>query len=370
MKFIDEFRDPDLIRGLLKGIEKTGERIGRPVTVMEVCGTHTVAIGRFGLRKLLPAGIRLVSGPGCPVCVTAIEDVDRALHLAGREGVLFATFGDMLRVPGTKGVTLQKLRADGADVRVVLSPADVLALAEKNRSQEVVFMGIGFETTAPAAASLILRARERNLDNLTVFSVHKLIPPAMKALVEDPELKLDGFLCPGHVSTIIGAKAYGFLPEQAGASAVITGFEPVDILEGILMILRQIDGGQRKVEIQYTRAVSPEGNPRALALMEQVFEPGPALWRGLGSMDGSGLRIREPYRPLDAAKRFSFPDIRSEEVRGCACGTVLRGAIRPSQCPLFRVRCNPRNPLGPCMVSSEGTCAAYFKYHREREEEP
>jgi hydrogenase expression/formation protein HypD len=310
-----------------------------------------------------------VSGPGCPVCVTAIEDVDRALHLAGREGVLFATFGDMLRVPGTKGVTLQKLRADGADVRVVLSPADALALAEKNRSRETVFMGIGFETTAPAAASLILRARERNLDNLTVYSVHKLIPPAMKALVEDPELKLDGFLCPGHVSTIIGQRHTAFSRNRRGVRrhhGIRTrghpGGDPHD------------PPADRRGAKKGGDPVYPGGEPRGKSPGPGAHGTGvrarPRPWRGLGSMDGSGLRIREPYRSLDAAKRFSFPDIRSEEVRGCACGTVLRGAMRPSRCPLFRVRCNPRNPLGPCMVSSEGTCAAYFKYHREREEEP
>jgi len=365
MKFIDEYRDPDLIRGLLKRIEETLRNIGRPVSVMEVCGTHTMAIGRFGLRNLLPPELCLVSGPGCPVCVTAIEDVDRALYLAGRERVLFATFGDMLRVPGTKGATLQKLRAAGADIRVVLSSLDVLALAKGNGAREVVFMGIGFETTAPTTASLILRARERKLDNLTIFSVHKVIPPAMKALVEDPELNIDGFLCPGHVSTIIGSGPYDFLPEKAGASAVITGFEPADILEGILMILRQIETGKRKVEIQYTRAVNPEGNPRATAIMEKVFEPGPARWRGLGDIAGSGLLIREPYGTLDAARRFTFPEMTSEEIRGCSCGAILRGAKQPPQCPLFRIRCNPRNPLGPCMVSSEGTCAAYYRYGGE-----
>jgi len=365
MKFIDEYRDPDLIRELLQCIGTTQSRIGRPVTVMEVCGTHTMAVGRFGLRTLLPAGLRLISGPGCPVCVTAIEDVDRALYLAEQEGVLFATFGDMLRVPGTNGRTMQKLRADGADVRVVLSPMDALALAEDHPKREAVFMGIGFETTAPATASMILRAREKGLDNLSVFSAHKVIPPAMKALVDDRSLKIDGFLCPGHVSTIIGSGAYSFLPEKAGASAVITGFEPVDILEGLLMILRQIATGERKVEIQYVRAVSPEGNPRAVAVMEKVFEPGPARWRGLGDMAGSGLLIRASYGSLDASRRFIFPAMTSEEIRGCSCGAILRGAKQPPQCPLFRIRCTPRNPLGPCMVSSEGTCAAYYRYGGE-----
>jgi len=332
---------------------------------MEVCGTHTMAIGRFGLRKLLPREIRLISGPGCPVCVTAVEDVDRALHLAGESGVLFATFGDMLRVPGTGGRTLQKLRADGADVRVVLSPLDVLALAEGHPERQVVFMAIGFETTAPATASLLIRARDRDLENLTVLSTHKVIPPAMKALVEDRSLNLDGFLCPGHVSTIIGSSPYGFLPEKAGASAVITGFEPVDILEGLLMVLRQIEKGVRRVEIQYTRAVNPGGNPRALAVLEKVFQAGPSRWRGLGDMADSGLFIGEPYGAWDAARRFSFPDMPSEEIKGCSCGAVLRGVMEPSRCPHFRTRCTPRNPLGPCMVSPEGTCAAFYRYDAE-----
>ncbi len=365
MKFIDPYRDPDLVLGLLEGIEKTCGRIGRPVSVMEVCGTHTMAIGRYGLRRLLPREIRLISGPGCPVCVTAMEDVDRALHLAGRTGVLFATFGDMLRVPGTGGRTLQKLRADGADVRVVLSPLDVLALAEGHPERQVVFMAIGFETTAPATASLLIRARDRNLENLTVLSTHKVIPPAMKALVEDRSLNLDGFLCPGHVSTIIGSGPYGFLPEKAGACAVITGFEPVDILEGLLMVLRQIEKGVRRVEIQYTRAVNPGGNPRALAVLEKVFRAGPSRWRGLGDMADSGLFIGEPYSAWDAARRFSFPDMPSAEIKGCSCGAVLRGVMEPSRCPHFRTRCTPSSPLGPCMVSSEGTCAAFYRYDLE-----
>jgi hydrogenase expression/formation protein HypD len=361
MRYIDEYRDPLLARGLLKRIAERAARIGRPVTFMEVCGSHTQAIGRHGIRSLLPTGIRLISGPGCPVCVTSIRDVDAALYLAGREKVVFATFGDMMRVPGTGGANLQRLRAAGADIRVISSAMDGITLAEAAGNREVLFMGIGFETTAPTVASMVRTARQRGISNLSVFSVHKVIPPALRLLIADPDLDLDGFLCPGHVSMVIGSGAYAMLPE-AGQAAVIAGFEPIDIFEAILMLLEQIESGRQEVAIQYSRAVRPEGNPRAMALMDEAFETGDAEWRGLGKIEQSGLFLRGTYSKFDARKRFSIPEFASEEIPGCACGEILRGIKEPAECPLFRRLCTPANPVGPCMVSSEGTCAARYRY--------
>ncbi|MBN2437276.1 MAG: hydrogenase formation protein HypD [Deltaproteobacteria bacterium] len=361
MKHIDEYRDSRLAGGLLQRIKERAEKIGRPVAFMEVCGSHTQAIGRYGIRSLLPPGIRLISGPGCPVCVTSIRDVDAALHLAGRNNVTFATFGDMMRVPGTGGANLQRLRAAGADIRVVSSAMDGVALAEAAGKREVLFMGIGFETTAPTVASMVQTARQKRIANLSVFSVHKVIPPALRLLIADPDLDLDGFLCPGHVSMVIGSGAYAMLPES-GQAAVIAGFEPIDILEGILMLLEQIESGKREVAIQYGRAVRPEGNPRAMALMNEVFEAGDAEWRGLGKIGQSGLLLRGNYGEFDALRRFSVPELVSEEVPGCACGDILRGIREPAECPLFRCLCTPANAVGPCMVSSEGTCAARYRY--------
>lgn len=362
MKYIDEYRDPALARRLLSAIEKLAGRIGRSVTVMEICGSHTYAIGRFGIRKLLPESIRLISGPGCPVCVTSIQDTDRAIHLAGIGNVIFATFGDMLRVPGTEGKSLQRARAAGADVRIVSSARECIPLAEKNAAKVVVMMGIGFETTTPTVASAVKAAWKNGLSNFCVFSVHKVVPPAIQVLLDDPALNIDGFLCPGHVSTIIGADAYTSIP-RAGRAAVITGFEPVDILEGIFMILGQIADGKKEVAIQYARGVSPEGNARARAVMEEVFSREAAVWRGLGEIPESGLCFRDAFEEFDALERFSIPPMESREVKGCECGRILRGILSPHECPLFQRVCTPLNPIGPCMVSSEGTCAAYYKYH-------
>jgi hydrogenase expression/formation protein HypD len=361
MKHLEEYRDPLLAKGLLERIGAAAARVGRPVTIMEVCGSHTQAIGRYGIRKLLPPEIRLISGPGCPVCVTSAGDVDRALWLAGRKGLLFATFGDMMRVPGTGGASLQRLRAAGADVRVVSSAMDCIALAEGEPKREIVFMGIGFETTAPTIASMVRTVRTRRIANLSVFSVHKIVPPALRLLLEDPLTNLDGFLCPGHVSIMIGSAAYGFLPE-AGKAAVITGFEPVDVLEGVLLLMEQLVRRKPAVAIQYSRVVRPEGNPRAMAVMEEVFATREAEWRGLGRIPGSGLFFRREFEEFDAEKRLAIPEFHSEENPGCSCGTVLRGLMNPDQCPLFRRVCTPANPVGPCMVSSEGSCATHYRY--------
>jgi hydrogenase expression/formation protein HypD len=363
MKYIDEYRNPDLVRGLLDAVSILAGGIGRDVSLMEICGTHTHAIGRYGFRRLLPKSLRLISGPGCPVCVTSIGDVDRAIYLAGLPDVIFATFGDMLRVPGTGGESLQHLRASGADVRIISSTADAVRIAAENPARQVVLMGIGFETTAPTVAAAIVSAKRKGVENFSVFSVHKTVPQAVRALIEDPDLNIDGFLCPGHVSVITGVEAYEMIP-RAGRAAVITGFEPADISEGILMILRQIAERRYEVAIQYTRGVKEQGNPRAREVMAEVFEPGDADWRGLGLIPGSGLRIRREYRGFDALRRFTLPEIRSVEFQGCRCGEILRGVMSPAGCGLFMKACTPANPVGPCMVSNEGTCAAYYKYER------
>ncbi len=362
MRFIDEYRDPALVNGLVARIQHTAKQIGQPVNLMEVCGSHTVAIGRYGIRGLLPESIRLISGPGCPVCVTSIHDVDRALYLADRDNVIFATFGDMLRVPGTGSNSLQRIRAAGANIQVISSATDGLHLAETHREKEIIFMGIGFETTSPTIAATVVSARRKGIANFSVFSVCKVVPPALKALITDSTLKIDGFICPGHVSVVTGAAAYALIPE-AGRAAVITGFEPVDILEGVLMILKQLQSNHMSVEIQYSRGVSIEGNPRARDMIAQVFQPADAEWRGLGVIPGSGLIFREDYASFDALAKFAIPEIQSEEIKGCACGDILRGAKTPEECPMFRRVCTPLNPVGPCMVSSEGSCAAWFKYH-------
>ncbi len=363
MKYIDEYRNPDLVRGLLDAVSILAAGIGREVSLMEICGTHTHAIGRYGIRRLLPKNLRLVSGPGCPVCVTSIADVDRALYLAGLPGVIFATFGDMLRVPGTGEESLQRLRAAGADVRVISSARDAVRFAAENPGRRVILMGIGFETTAPTVAAAVLSARRKGVENFSVFSVHKTVPQAIRALIEDPELRIDGFICPGHVSIVTGVEAYGMIP-KAGRAAVITGFEPADIAEGILMLLRQIMEGRFEVAIQYVRGPKAEGNPKAREIMAEVFEPDDAEWRGLGVIPGSGLRIRREYESFDALKRFALPQIRSVEFSGCRCGEILRGVMAPAECPMFMKACTPANPVGPCMVSGEGTCAAYYKYER------
>jgi len=363
MNYIDEYRNPDLVRSLLDAVSSLAAGIGREVSLMEICGTHTHAIGRYGIRRLLPKNLRLISGPGCPVCVTSVADVDRALYLTGLPDVMFATFGDMLRVPGTGGESLQRLRASGADVRIISSAADAVRFAVENPVRQVVLMGIGFETTAPTVAAAVLSARRRGVGNFSVFSVHKTVPQAIRALIEDRLLKIDGFICPGHVSIITGVEAYRMIP-QAGRAAVITGFEPADIAEGILMILRQVAEGRFEVDIQYARGVKEQGNPRARDVMAEVFEPSDADWRGLGVIPGSGLRIRREYEGFDALGRFALPEIRSVEFKGCRCGEILRGVMSPDECNLFMKTCTPANPAGPCMVSGEGTCAAYYKYEK------
>lgn len=362
MKHISEYRDPYLASKLLDKIHNQADDFWSAVYIMEVCGTHTHSIASFGLKTALPENIWLVSGPGCPVCVTSINDVDRALSLAEQPGVIMATFGDMLKVPGSGGRSLEKLRAKGADVRIVSSAMECLDMAKNSSDKEVVFMGIGFETTAPTVAATVLHARHQNLKNFYVFSVHKLIPPALHQLLNDPDLRIDAFLCPGHVSVITGSRAYWEVIE-AGRAAVIAGFEPIDILEAISMILDQLKSGKVYVENQYNRGVRLEGNPKARDLLNRVFVPVQAEWRGLGEIPDSGLKLRNEFLDFDASNRFDLPEISSQESKGCLCGEILKGLISPPDCPLFGKDCTPLNPCGPGMVSSEGACAAYYKYH-------
>lgn len=352
------FRDPELARGLIHSIEKWAPE---QATLMEVCGTHTVAIARNGLRTMMPEGIRLASGPGCPVCVTSNKDIDTVIALSRVPGVTIATFGDMTRVPGSTS-SLLKEQAQGRSINIVYSPLDALTLAKENPDEQIVFVGVGFETTTPLVAMAIKRAKAMELKNFSVFVTHKNMPGALETIVADPALKIDALILPGHVSTIIGVKPYEFLAQKYGIPGVITGFEPVDVLQGIAMIMRQLHEGRAEIEIAYSRGVMKEGNPVALAAIEEVFETVDATWRGLGVIPGSGYVIRDEYKEFDAFARFS-PEVEpTQEPKGCRCGDVLRGIMAPNECPLFRKVCTPENPIGPCMVSSEGSCAAYFRY--------
>jgi len=365
MKFIDEFRDPHLARALVENIR---QRTRRRLRVMEFCGGHTHAILRFGIRSLLPPDLEMLSGPGCPVCVTSPAGLDHAIALAHIPGIILATFGDMIRVPGSKE-NLQKARAGGSDIRVVYSPTDAVALAEKNSSRPVVFLGVGFETTAPGVAASVLQAHQQGIKNYFVLSLHKLTPPATKAILEAGEVKLSGILGPGHVTTVIGTDAWAFLPAQYGVPIAVAGFEPLDILKGISMLVDRVNDGHAHVDNAYSRSVLPQGNQTALAIMNEVFETCDAEWRGLGVLPGSGLRIREKYAALDASRAFPLTITSGQEPRGCRCGEVLRGILPPVECSLFGHTCHPENPVGPCMVSAEGACAAYYQFGEKRLED-
>jgi hydrogenase expression/formation protein HypD len=337
------------------------EKIGRPVRLMEVCGTHTVAIFRHGIRNLLPEGVLLLSGPGCPVCVTSVRDVDTAIALSKGDDVVLTTFGDMMRVPGS-GKSLFNAKAEGSDIRIVYSPLDALKFAEQERGRKIVFFATGFETTSPSVAGTIKEAERRGVGNFYIYSVHKTVPPALAALLQSGEVRVDGFILPGHVSTVIGSAPYEFIASEHKKPSVITGFDAPDILTGIRMILDQIAGGRAQVEIQYTRVVRPEGNPKALAIMNECFEPDDAEWRGIGTIPLSGLTLKDAFRQRDAGLVLR-PEVRSEpEKTACSCGEVLKGVKVPTDCGLFGKACTPDRPVGPCMVSSEGSCAAYFKY--------
>lgn len=362
MKHIGDYRDAHLVRSLAARIRK---RLGpRKPVFMEVCGTHTMAMFRHGLRDLLEDSVTLLSGPGCPVCVTPTAYLDRAIAIAREHRVAIATFGDMLRVPGSR-TSLERERAVGCEVRVVYSPLDALSLAGRADGRRIVFLGVGFETTAPTIASSILEAERKGVEGFWVLSAHKRIPPALEAIARDPEVHIDGFICPGHVSVITGSRAYETVAGDHGIPCVVTGFEPLDIMNGIHMLVRQYMEKSSRVEIAYTRAVRPEGNPRALALLDQVFRVDDSHWRGLGSIPGSGFSIREDYARRDAALAFPVEVPPAVENRSCRCGDVLAGKATPPDCPLFGSACRPEFPVGPCMVSSEGTCAAYYRYGRQ-----
>lgn len=335
-----------------------------PLTIMEVCGTHSHEIARYGLAQLLPDQVRLISGPGCPVCVTADGDLDAIVQIA-QQGAIIATFGDMVRVPGPRG-SLADARAAGADVRVLYSPMQSLEVARQNPDREVVLLGIGFETTAPSIAVTISDAAGEDLKNFSVHCAHKLIPPAMAALVEDPECRIDAFLCPGHVSTIIGTQAYDFLAEDYNIACAVAGFGPSDIMEAIYAIVGQIKGATSYVHNAYTRAVQVEGNTVAQAQMAALFEVADAEWRGLGTIPASGLRIGDEYAVFDARNRYELEPPIERDPGPCICGDVLQGKALPADCPAFGSACTPQSPIGPCMVSSEGSCAAVFKYQRQQ----
>ena len=361
MKHQSEYRDPELAKLQLQAIRQTIADFDRTVTFMEVCGTHTMAIYQHGIRTLLPEQVRLISGPGCPVCVTPVGFVDQAVALARRPNTMIATFGDMVRVPGSSSSLLHE-QAKGATIKIVYSPLDAVTLAEKNPDVDVVFLGVGFETTTPTVAGAILTAAQKNIDNFYVLCSHKTMPGPMAALAGDPELQVDGYLCPAHVSAVIGANAYQPLVDNYRVPCVVTGFEPLDVLQGVLMLARQVVAGVARVETQYRRVVKPEGNPKALAILRQVFEPCDARWRGIGDIPDSGLQLRSDYHRFDAARQLPVEVEAAVEHQGCLCGEILKGKVRPNDCPLFRTTCTPEDPVGACMVSSEGTCAAEYKY--------
>lgn len=350
-----------MLENIRRKIHEVSRSIGRPVRLMEVCGTHTVAIFRHGIRSLLPERLSLLSGPGCPVCVTSAGDIEAAIDLAKNRGVVLTTFGDMMRVPG-RNQSLGEARAEGADVRVVYSPLDALGIAAENRDRDIVFFATGFETTSPLTAATVYEAEQRGTENFYLYSVHKLVPPALRALMSSGEVKVDGFILPGHVSTIIGSRPYGFLADEYKKPAVITGFKAQDILEGILMLLEQIVSGEPGVQIQYTSVVREEGNPKALSMIRKVFETADAQWRGIGIIPQSGLRFGTEFSKRDAVKRFGIEPPQIEEPPACSCGDVLKGIKLPTACSLFGKRCRPETPVGACMVSTEGSCAAYYKY--------
>lgn len=361
MNYQDEFRQKELVQGLAERLFRLVSGCGRTMSFMEVCGTHTMAIYRFGLRSLLPPEIRLISGPGCPVCVTPNGYIDRALAICRLPDVITVTFGDMMRVPGSSASLLEE-RAKGADIRIVYSPLDAVAIAAKNRAKRVVFLGVGFETTAPTIAASILAAQRERLSNYFVLAANKTIPVPMQTLAADPEIAIDGYICPAHVSAIIGADAYRPLAEKYHTPCVITGFEPADMLQGIFMLAEQLLAGVSRVENQYRRVVRPEGNQKALSLLAELFTPCDVEWRGIGMIPGSGLRIRDTYRCFDAEKMIQVEVEPPREHPGCCCGEILKGKLQPEECPLFGKVCTPESPVGSCMVSSEGSCAAAYRY--------
>lgn len=358
MKCADEFRSREITAPL---VEEIANSLERPVRIMEVCGTHTMSIFRHGIRSLLPEGITLLSGPGCPVCVTPATHIDAFLAAADLPQVTIATFGDLIRVPGAER-SLAGARASGARVEIVYSPMDALTLAQQEPERTVLFPAIGFETTAPTIAATILAAERLGLANFLIIAAGKTMPQALEALMADPELQVDGLLCPGHVSAIIGSEAYRPLADRYRLACAVAGFEPADILSGLLSLIRQINAGRPGVDNCYTRVVTDAGNIRAQHLINEVFAPADSEWRGLGTIPGSGLVLREQYRRFDGMEQLDIPVQPVRELKGCRCGEILKGRMLPPDCPLYGTACTPLQPVGPCMVSNEGTCAAYFRY--------
>ncbi|MFN2431841.1 MAG: hydrogenase formation protein HypD [Gemmatimonadota bacterium] len=362
MRYVDEYRDPAAIRRLSREIERLAA--GRPYKLMEVCGGHTHSIYKHGLQDLLPPNVELVHGPGCPVCVIPMGRIDDAIAIARTPGVVFTTFGDMMRVPSSRG-SLLDAKAEGADVRFVYSPLDALKIAREARETDVVFFAVGFETTAPSTAATLLRAQEEGIGNFSVFCNHVTIIPAIKAILDSPDMRLDGFIGPGHVSTIIGLAPYAFIARDYGKPVAVAGFEPADVLQAIAMVLRQLQRGEARVENQYARVVRPQGNPKALEVLSRTMELRPYFeWRGLGFITHSALRLRPELAPWDAEARFAVPGLRVTDPKACQCGEVLKGVLKPWQCRVFGTACTPETPIGSCMVSPEGACAAYYNYGR------
>ena len=360
MKYIDEYRDKALVNRMVDQIHKVSKK---EVSFMEVCGGHTMSIQKFGIPSLLPENIRLISGPGCPVCVSDRKYIDQAIAYSRLEDVIITTYGDLIRVPGSTS-TLEQEKANGADIRIVYSVLDALQFAKDNPGKKIVFLGIGFETTAPSSAAGVIRAQMAGIRNFYLFSSHKVMPPAMEALI-DEGVKLSGYIAPGHVSTITGIDIYRSIPDKFGLGVVVSGFEPVDLLHSILMLVNQMENNDPKVEIQYKRVVKPEGNVKAQQFLDEVFYLGDDWWRGLGVLPESGLKVRKQYSDFDAEKQIPVEVEPTREDKGCICGEVLRGVKNPKDCKLFAKACTPQNPVGACMVSHEGACHAYYRYNRE-----
>lgn len=361
MKFIDEYRQSDLA---MKLADKIAGMTDRPLKLMEVCGGHTHTIFKYGIEDLLPPNIEMIHGPGCPVCVIPLGRTDDSISLALRPGVIFTTFGDMMRVPGSK-TNLLDAKAAGADVRMVYSPLDALKIARLNHKKHVIFLALGFETTSPSTAMTILQAEKDKIENFSVFCNHIMIVPSLKAMLDSPDLQLDGFVGPGHVSTVIGTRCYEFVSREYGKPLVVTGFEPLDVLQSVYMIVKQIVEGRAEIENQYSRVVERNGNRKALEVLAEVFEPREFFeWRGLGSIAHSGMKLKEKYAAFDAELKFAVPGLRVADPKACQCGEILKGVKKPWECKVFGTACTPETPIGSCMVSSEGACAAYYNFGR------
>ncbi len=359
LKYIEEYRDGDLAKKIIREIKAIAVKDMR---LMEVCGTHTMSIFRHGIRSVLPDGISLLSGPGCPVCVTSQKDIDTFIALALIDNVILTSFGDLMRVPGTIS-SLQKEKAKGKDIRIVYSVFDAVKIAKENPEKEVVFCAVGFETTTPTIAASILMAKDMGISNFSIYSAHKTTPPALAALMETDDVRIDGFILPGHVSVITGTNAYMPVFEKYNIPSVIAGFEPVDILKAVLMLIKQNETGRPALENAYQRAVTKDGNQKAKAIMNQVFQEADATWRGIGLIEKSGMELKQEFSQFNALEKFDLNVPDAKEPKGCACGEILMGLKTPDQCPLYKRKCTPMHPIGPCMVSSEGSCAAFYRYN-------